>query len=125
MDEPLEYECACLTNNSNIGVNIQSDSPNPFGIKACQDSGGTLYGPGCSTPNYVPDVFLFSVILLIFTYVISIKLKSFTKTRFFSTKIRQYIADFAVPIAITTMTVVDNVSGIRTPKLEVPNDFKV
>lgn len=35
------------------------------------------------------------------------------------------VADFAVPIAITVMTLIDNLTGIGTPKLEVPSDFKV
>ena len=90
---------------------------------ACVKLGGERSPPGCH--NYVPNVYLFSIILLLFTYVISVKLKNFNKTRFFTLQIRQMVADFAVPIAITVMTLIDNLTGIGTPKLEVPSDFKV
>ena len=46
----------------------------------------TLYS-SCDTPHYVADVFFFSVILFIFTFVISYSLKTFRNTRFFPNKV--------------------------------------
>ncbi|OTF80884.1 Na+-driven anion exchanger 1-like protein, partial [Euroglyphus maynei] len=126
-NDPTDHECLCLFNNANITMELDSnistiDGDN--GVRSqCLRLGGTLYGAGCHNA-YKPDVFLFSIILLTFTYIISIKLKSFTSTRFFTTNIRQMFSDFSVPIAIVVMTAIDNLTGLPTPKLQVPNDFK-
>ena len=125
-------ECLCLLNNHlNITMDMIDKQNHTITIDGdnglrnrCLHLGGILYGSGCHN-KYVPDVFLFSFILLIFTYIISIKLKSFQTTRFFTTNIRQMFSDFSVPIAIVIMTAIDNLTGLPTPKLQVPNDFKV
>nr|XP_023027525.1 sodium-driven chloride bicarbonate exchanger-like [Leptinotarsa decemlineata] len=56
--------------------------------------------------------------------MISIKLKGFKNAPFFTTKIRLFISDFAVLIAILIMTILDFNISIPTPKLEVPHEFK-
>ena len=43
---------------------------------------------------------------------------------FISFQVRQIISDFAVIIAIFSMSTLDYFVGIRTPKLEVPHEFK-
>ena len=90
----------------------------------CTAANGTLVGTGCSTPNYTPNVYYLSCILFAATYVISVGLKEFKTSSFFPTKVRQTVSDFAVPIAIASMTLIDNYINIATPKLFVPSEFK-
>lgn len=40
-------------------------------------------------------------------------------------QVRKVVADFALVIAIAAMTVIDLVFALRTPKLFVPDEFKV
>jgi sodium bicarbonate transporter 10 len=100
---------------------IQSYYPNETAIKECVASQGTLSGDGCA----IPDVFLLSIILFASTYVISLMLKEFKTSSFFPTKLRQIVSDFAVVIAIASMSFLDNMIGLKTPKLYVPDKFKV
>lgn len=119
----FDYSCSCrLEYTSRV---IQTTSRNETLLKACLKEGGTLEGIGCNTPNYVPDVFLFSFILFISTYIISVILKDFKSASFFPAKVRAVISDFAVVIAIFSMTALDVIVGINTPKLLVPQEFKV
>ncbi|XP_058802659.1 electroneutral sodium bicarbonate exchanger 1 isoform X2 [Phymastichus coffea] len=90
----------------------------------CQSYNGTLVGDGCVTQNYVPDVFLMSIILFMGTFILSVQLKDFKNSLFFPSKIRQVVSDFAVIIAILSMSLLDHCVGIKTPKLEVPVEFK-
>lgn len=121
---PKIYNCNCSFDDGATYV-IQTESRNATAIKNCIREGGSLLGPGCQTPNYVPNVFYFSCLLFIFTYVISVSLKKFKLAPFFPTKVRQVVSDFAVLIAIVSMTLVDYNVGLVTPKLYVPKEFKV
>lgn len=124
-EKELNYDCSCKFPKMNDSIVIQNGHSNKTAMETCLDEGGILFGRGCATPTYYPDVFLFSFILFIFTYIISVKLKDFRQTRFLGAKTREYISDFSVPIAITVMTVTDALVGIGTPKLQVPNNFEV
>ena len=53
---------------------------------------GTLSG-GCYTPHYVPDVFFFSCLIFLGTFVLSFYLKLFRNTRFFPNKASRRIDD--------------------------------
>jgi hypothetical protein len=53
----------------------------------CEKSNGTLFGTGCNTKRYVPDVFLFSCLLFISTFVLAMSLKFFRNTRFFPNQV--------------------------------------
>ena len=64
-----------------------------------------------------------SCLIFIGTYLISHHLKQFKFQNFFPTVVRSYISDFAVVIAIVSMTFVDFLVGVDTPKLSVPNRF--
>jgi len=75
---------------------------------------------GC---HYVPNAFLMSCLIFIGTFLISHHLKQFKFQNFFPTVVRSYISDFAVVIAIFSMTFVDMMVGVDTPKLSVPNKF--
>ncbi|XP_075991966.1 na[+]-driven anion exchanger 1 isoform X1 [Anticarsia gemmatalis] len=121
-DEVLNYECYCLPSN-------YSKVPEQFNWttvdkESCQLYNGTLAGGGCDTKVYVPDVFLMSIILFLGTFTISIILKDFKNSLFFPSKVRQIISDFSVIIAILSMSFLDYKVGVKTPKLEVPSEFK-
>lgn len=116
-----DYNCSCSYSDGNI------DSWYEYAgnaTKLCLANNGTLFGTGCNTPLYIPNVYYLSWILFAATYVISVGLKEFKTAAFFPTKVRQIVSDFAVPIAIAAMTLSDNWVGIATPKLFVPSEFK-
>lgn len=75
---------------------------------------------GC---HYVPNAFLMSVLLFIGTFLISNHLKKFKTALFFPTIVRNYISDFAVVVAIVSMSGFDMAMGVDTPKLNVPSKF--
>uniref|UniRef100_A0A3Q2YS34 Anion exchange protein n=1 Tax=Hippocampus comes TaxID=109280 RepID=A0A3Q2YS34_HIPCM len=74
--------------------------------------------------NYVPDITLMSFILFFGTYACSMALKKFKTSRFFPTKVRKLISDFAIIMAILLFCGVDALVGVDTPKLIVPSQFK-
>jgi len=49
----------------------------------CKKLKGVLFGSGCDTPTYTADVFMFSCLLFIGTFIIAMSLKFFRNTRFF------------------------------------------
>ncbi|CAG9862745.1 unnamed protein product, partial [Phyllotreta striolata] len=100
-----------ITNNSAVNQTV------------CLQLNGTL-SEGCFKPAYAPDVYLMSILLVLATFIISIHLKDFKNALFFPSKVRQFISDFAVIIAICSTTLLDIMVGIDTPKLEVPHEFK-
>ncbi|XP_044727089.1 sodium-driven chloride bicarbonate exchanger isoform X2 [Chrysoperla carnea] len=113
-----DYGCFCLLESKqNI---IWTDEEK----LACLESNGTIEGRYCPTPEYVPDVFLMSILLFLGTFLVSVQLKDFKNALFFPSKVRQFISDFAVIIAILSMSTMDYFVGISTPKLEVPREFK-
>jgi len=75
---------------------------------------------GC---HYVPNAFLMSVLLFIGTFLISHHLKKFKTALFFPTVVRNYISDFAVVVAIVSMSGFDMMMAVDTPKLNVPSKF--
>lgn len=82
-----------------------------------------MIGDCLSTP-YASPIFLMSFLLFFGTFLISTVLKDFKNSLFFPSNVRQFISDFAVIIAIFSMTLIDFVSNIATPKLDVPTEFK-
>jgi sodium bicarbonate transporter 10 len=84
---------------------------------------GVLVGDCFSTP-YASPIFLMSFILFAGTFMISTILKDFKNRLFFPANVRQFISDFAVIIAIFSMTIIDYIANIPTPKLDVPKEFK-
>lgn len=83
----------------------------------------TVYGHESVGCHYVPNAFLMSCLIFIGTFLISHHLKQFKFQNFFPTVVRSYISDFAVVIAIVSMTLVDYCVGVETPKLSVPARF--
>ncbi|KAF6214608.1 hypothetical protein GE061_009351 [Apolygus lucorum] len=108
--------------NSHGSIDCSCSIPNVT-LADCGSQNGVVVGP-CNFNEYYPDVFLMSLLLFIGTFLISINLKEFKNATFFPTKVRQFISDFAVIIAIFSMTFLDCAMNLATPKLEVPSEFK-
>ncbi|KAL3855166.1 hypothetical protein ACJMK2_014388 [Sinanodonta woodiana] len=124
-----DYVCRCIPkseNNTNASLLTTLSTLIPFsGHKVtredCEKYGGILEGEGC---NYVPNVFILSVLLFLGTFTIACTLKSFRKSNFLPAKLRTITSDFAVLIAILSMVAIDAGIGLATPKLEVPENLK-
>ncbi|XP_018396877.1 PREDICTED: electroneutral sodium bicarbonate exchanger 1 isoform X4 [Cyphomyrmex costatus] len=123
-DDTLGYDCWCKPPNTSLPSSYNSMNWTMLDKTTCENYNGTMVGDGCNIPHYVPDVFLMSIILFMGTFLLSIELKDFKNALFFPSKVRQVVSDFAVIIAIFSMSTLDHVVGIPTPKLEVPTEFK-
>uniref|UniRef100_A0A667ZQL2 Anion exchange protein n=1 Tax=Myripristis murdjan TaxID=586833 RepID=A0A667ZQL2_9TELE len=87
----------------------------------CVKYGGRLVGETC---GFVPDITLMSFMLFFGTYTCSMCLKKFKTSRFFPTRVRKLISDFAIVLTILLFCGVDAFVGVDTPKLIVPSEFK-
>ncbi|KAM4568004.1 sodium bicarbonate cotransporter 3 isoform 2-T2 [Fundulus diaphanus] len=96
-----------------------------LGVKDCRDLKGEFVGSGCGHNGpFVPDVLFWSVILFFATFFLSSFLKQFKTTRYFPTKVRSAISDFAVFLTIMIMVLLDYLVGVPSPKLHVPDRFQ-
>ncbi|KAL9929756.1 na[+]-driven anion exchanger 1 isoform 3-T3 [Glossina fuscipes fuscipes] len=114
------YDCVCTPpsgNNATILDYVRYEKGD------CLTNNGTLIGLDCDKPD-TSNVFLMSVLLFLGTFIISTILKDFKNALFFPTVVRQYISDFSVIIAIVSMSMLDYMMQVDTPKLEVPHDIK-
>ncbi|XP_077581691.1 sodium-driven chloride bicarbonate exchanger-like isoform X2 [Stigmatopora nigra] len=94
-------------------------------VKECEELHGEFLGSACGPHGpYIPDVLFWCVVLFFSTVFMSAFLKEFKTRRYFPTKVRAIISDFAVFITILTMVLVDYALGIPSPKLQVPSKFK-
>ncbi|XP_068123469.1 electroneutral sodium bicarbonate exchanger 1 isoform X1 [Hyperolius riggenbachi] len=94
-------------------------------VSECRKMHGEFVGPACGHHGpYTPDVLFWSCILFFTTFALSGTLKTFKTSRYFPTKVRSMISDFAVFLTILTMVVLDYLIGVPSPKLQVPNEFK-
>uniref|UniRef100_A0A8B9K0R7 Solute carrier family 4 member 7 n=1 Tax=Astyanax mexicanus TaxID=7994 RepID=A0A8B9K0R7_ASTMX len=73
---------------------------------------------------FIPDVLFWSIILFFTTFFLSSFLKQFKTERYFPTRVRSTISDFAVFLTILVMVLVDFLMGIPSPKLNVPDRFE-
>ncbi|XP_012055656.1 PREDICTED: electroneutral sodium bicarbonate exchanger 1 isoform X2 [Atta cephalotes] len=122
--ETMDYDCWCKPPNTSLPSSYNSMNWTMLDKTTCENYNGSMVGDGCNIPHYVPDVFLMSIILFMGTFLLSIELKDFKNALFFPSKVRQVVSDFAVIIAIFSMSTLDHFVGIPTPKLEVPTEFK-
>ncbi|XP_039308129.1 sodium-driven chloride bicarbonate exchanger isoform X8 [Solenopsis invicta] len=122
--DTMDYDCWCKPPNVSLPSSYDNMNWTTLDKTACENYNGTMVGDDCSVPQYVPDVFLMSIILFMGTFLLSVELKDFKNALFFPSKVRQVVSDFAVIIAIFSMSTLDHFVGIPTPKLEVPTEFK-
>ncbi|XP_029419380.1 sodium bicarbonate cotransporter 3 isoform X4 [Nannospalax galili] len=129
------YACVCAepSNPSNETVELwkrenmtaHSISWRNLTVSECKTYRGVFLGSACSPHGpYTPDVFFWCVILFFTTFFLSSFLKQFKTKRYFPTKVRSTISDFAVFITIVIMVVIDYFVGVPSPKLNVPEKFK-
>ncbi|KAK3611750.1 hypothetical protein CHS0354_014096 [Potamilus streckersoni] len=123
------YQIIVANNNTTtereITHNVTVTTPFPhLGVESCKALGGTSMGDACATANYAPGVFFFSWLIFLGTFILAMALEKFRNSLFFPTFVRQYVSDFAVLIAIVLMVGLDVATGIHTPKLSVPTEFK-
>lgn len=95
----LDYSCSCLftdigenettlNDTSVIDYLFHGTNLNRSSQIACTHAGGFVIGSGCSTPVYHADIFFFSVLLFLCTFLICMGLKEFRQSLFFTTKVR-------------------------------------
>uniref|UniRef100_UPI00398EEC1A sodium bicarbonate cotransporter 3-like isoform X5 n=1 Tax=Pristiophorus japonicus TaxID=55135 RepID=UPI00398EEC1A len=130
-----QYSCACAepSNPSNNTLdmwyrkNISADNVSwrNLTVSECQGYGGMFVGPACGQHGpYVPDVLFWSIILFFATFFLCSFLKQFKTKRYFPTKVRAIISDFAVFLTILIMVLIDFLIGVPSPKLKVPDRFE-
>uniref|UniRef100_A0A8C9XG88 Anion exchange protein n=1 Tax=Sander lucioperca TaxID=283035 RepID=A0A8C9XG88_SANLU len=135
LDNLTFYTCQCsapanasaevLQTWSQKNVTSESIEWGELTVKDCVDLHGEFVGSACSHEGpYVPDVLFWSVILFFTTFFLSSFLKQFKTKRYFPTKVRSSISDFAVFLTIMIMVLVDYLVGIPSPKLNVPDRFE-
>ncbi|KAM9623860.1 electroneutral sodium bicarbonate exchanger 1-like, partial [Morphnus guianensis] len=96
-----------------------------FIYEALEKLSGEFQGPACGRDGpYTPDVFFWCCILFFATFALSSFLKKFKTSRYFPTRVRSTVSDFAVFLTIVIMVLLDFVVGIPSPKLHVPHAFK-
>ncbi|KAJ8349117.1 hypothetical protein SKAU_G00277060 [Synaphobranchus kaupii] len=108
--------------------NISTASAVPWAnltVKECLELQGQFVGTACGHHGpYTPDVLFWSAILFFSTFFMSSFLKQFKTSRYFPTKVRSMISDFAVFLTIVFMVLIDFAIGIPSQKLQVPSMFK-
>ncbi|XP_074931616.1 electroneutral sodium bicarbonate exchanger 1-like [Phalacrocorax aristotelis] len=129
------YSCKCEapTHPSNETLRFwESNKINVSGIAwenltvtECRYLHGEFQGAACGRDGpYAPNVLLWCCILFFSTFVLSSLLKKFKTSRYFPSRVRATVSDFAVFLTIVIMVLIDLVTGIPSPKLHVPHVFK-
>ncbi|KAM4720463.1 electrogenic sodium bicarbonate cotransporter 4 isoform 10-T12 [Anableps anableps] len=137
-DYVTSYKCECVAPDQASALDLNVSAPmsddnmtllfnltdldwSQLSKKECVKYGGILVGSSC---KYVPDLALMSFILFIGTYSMTVSLKKFKFSRYFPTKMRKLISDFAIFMSIMSFVGLDMLMGLDTPKLIVPTEFK-
>uniref|UniRef100_A0A673JVH6 Anion exchange protein n=1 Tax=Sinocyclocheilus rhinocerous TaxID=307959 RepID=A0A673JVH6_9TELE len=135
LNQLTQYSCVCTMpkepSNATLNYwqekNVTESEIDWLGldVKGCVENRGEFVGRACGHHGpYIPDVLFWSIILFFSTVAMSSFLKEFKTSRYFPTKVRAVISDFAVFITIMTMVLIDYALGVPSPKLQVPNEFK-
>uniref|UniRef100_H2MYT1 Anion exchange protein n=1 Tax=Oryzias latipes TaxID=8090 RepID=H2MYT1_ORYLA len=110
---------------SDRNISASSVSWDNLTVKECISLHGQFVGTACGHHGpYTPDVLFWSAILFFSTFFMSASLKQFKTSRYFPTKVRSVISDFAVFLTIVIMVLLDFVIGVQTQKLKVPSKFQ-
>uniref|UniRef100_A0A674BX15 Anion exchange protein n=1 Tax=Salmo trutta TaxID=8032 RepID=A0A674BX15_SALTR len=135
LDNLTLYSCQCsppanasaeiLQTWNRTGHTPDAISWNSLNVSMCNLLHGEFSGPACGHHGpYIPDVLFWSIILFFTTFFLSSFLKEIKTERYFPTKVRSTISDFAVFLTIMIMVLVDYLMGIPSPKLNVPDRFE-
>ncbi|CAO2637756.1 Sodium-driven chloride bicarbonate exchanger [Lemmus lemmus] len=135
LDELTSYTCVCAEpsdpSNETIQLwkrkNVTAESIvwGNLTVSECKTFHGMFVGSACGPHGpYVPDVLFWCVVLFFTTFFLSSFLKQFKTKRYFPTKVRSTISDFAVFLTIVIMVAIDYLVGIPSPKLHVPEKFE-
>uniref|UniRef100_A0A8B9JQP9 Solute carrier family 4 member 7 n=1 Tax=Astyanax mexicanus TaxID=7994 RepID=A0A8B9JQP9_ASTMX len=121
--DPIANETLQLWNNT--GHSVDSIPWNQLNVSMCKLLHGEFVGSACGHHGpFIPDVLFWSIILFFTTFFLSSFLKQFKTERYFPTRVRSTISDFAVFLTILVMVLVDFLMGIPSPKLNVPDRFE-
>ncbi|XP_061783199.1 electrogenic sodium bicarbonate cotransporter 4-like isoform X1 [Nerophis lumbriciformis] len=128
-DYVTSYTCDCVPpdqapladDNMTLLFNLSDLAWGQLSKKECVKYSGALVGKAC---KYVPDLALMSFILFFGTYSMTVSLKKFKFSRYFPTKLRKLISDFAIFMSIMSFVGLDMLVGLDTPKLIVPTELK-
>nr|XP_019600821.1 PREDICTED: sodium bicarbonate cotransporter 3 isoform X17 [Rhinolophus sinicus] len=135
LDELTSYSCVCIEppNPSNETLNTWEKnnitahdiSWGNLTVSECKTFHGEFVGTACGLHGpYIPDVLFWCVILFFTTFFLSSFLKQFKTKRYFPTKVRSTISDFAIFLTILIMVAIDYLVGVPSPKLHVPEKFE-
>ncbi|KAJ8385648.1 hypothetical protein AAFF_G00183610 [Aldrovandia affinis] len=135
LDNLTFYSCQCAppVNASadtvqlwnRTGFTPESIPWSDLNVTMCSTLKGEFVGTACGHHGpYIPDVLFWSVILFFTTFFLCAFLKHFKTKRYFPTKLRSTISDFAVFLTILVMVLIDYLVGIHSPKLNVPDRFE-
>ncbi|XP_025901346.1 sodium bicarbonate cotransporter 3 isoform X1 [Nothoprocta perdicaria] len=135
LDKLTLYSCVCSKpqNPSNETLQIwgkknksvETIAWSNLTVSECLEFHGVFRGSACGHHGpYIPDVLFWSVILFFTTFFLSSFLKQFKTKRYFPTKVRSTISDFAVFLTIVIMVLIDYLVGVPSPKLHVPEKFE-
>ncbi|XP_036414154.1 sodium bicarbonate cotransporter 3 isoform X1 [Colossoma macropomum] len=135
LDNLTFYTCQCappantthelIHRWNQTGFTPESINWSQLNVTMCHKLHGVFEGPACAHDGpFIPDVLFWSVILFFTTFFLSSFLKQFKTKRYFPTRVRSTISDFAVFLTIMIMVVVDYLVGIPSPKLNVPDTFE-
>ncbi|NXY62492.1 S4A8 protein, partial [Callaeas wilsoni] len=107
------------------GINVSGITWGNLTVTECRSLHGEFQGPACGRNGpYAPNVLFWCCILFFSTFVLSSLLKKFKTSRYFPTRVRATVSDFAVFLTIVIMVLIDLGIGIPSPKLHVPHVFK-
>ncbi|KAM6176406.1 sodium bicarbonate cotransporter 3 isoform 11-T11 [Erethizon dorsatum] len=135
LDKLTSYSCVCIappdpSNETlalwkNKNLTAHGISWRNLTVSECKTFHGVFVGSACGHHGpYIPDVLFWCVILFFTTFFLSSFLKQFKTKRYFPTKVRSTISDFAVFLTIVIMVAVDYLVGVPSPKLLVPEKFE-
>ncbi|XP_026774792.2 sodium bicarbonate cotransporter 3 isoform X2 [Pangasianodon hypophthalmus] len=135
LDNLTLYSCQCsapsqMSNETlqlwnSTGHTTDSIPWDQLNVSMCKLLHGEFVGPACGHHGpFIPDVLFWSIILFFTTFFLSSLLKQFKTERYFPTRVRSTISDFAVFLTIMVMVLVDYLVGIPSPKLNVPDRFE-
>ncbi|XP_043396840.1 sodium bicarbonate cotransporter 3 isoform X6 [Chelonia mydas] len=135
LDKLTSYSCVCSEpqNPSNetlqmwlkTNTSVDTVTWTNLTVSECKKFHGVFLGSACGHHGpYIPDVLFWSVILFFTTFFLSSFLKQFKTKRYFPTKVRSTISDFAVFLTIVIMVLIDWLVGVPSAKLHVPEKFE-